>query len=359
MTTTKYPKEIFSVVRKTKTLSVTSLLIAADAYNDEKPLEIYGKFSRFPVTIINTQTHPKNILTANIDISYIPDMLFRTKIAYQKELENSLITSPSVQTSQQGVSTPGTTTVLSMGTYKGMTPVQVILREGNTAGIERQRDFLAQNAARYPANQVQINAINDAINLYMTGQLNNMNIQDTGTSNSTGQRLALYSADMRPNIYKKRQDGMSLVTAFHINWVFGNKYPVDLAISTYYAPVQRLQDGRLNVVVNGMDKSSGKKENILLSSAEWMDLCARMHRNMKQFEMVSAKKLLEAAETISKQNRENARNQAYQNPVTYTPDQNTNTVPSEILNSGMNSGYYAPQPDYSGFNPMQNGFGYQ
>ena len=360
MPTTKYPKEIFSVVRRNKTLSVTSELYPADAYNNEKPLETYGKFSRFPVTIINTQNNPKKILTANIDIDLVPDMLFRTKFTYRRELEESITPVPVVaaasnSTQVQGNS-PGMTTVLSVGNYKGMTPVQVILKEGGTAGLERQRNFLAQKAAQYPANNVQIAAINDAINLYMSGQLTNMNIQESVPSGNAGQKLVLYSADLRPNIYKTRSDGMSLVTSFHVYWIFGNKYPVELAIDTYYAPVQKLQDGRLNVLVNNMDKTSEKKENILLSAVEWMDMCARIHRNMKQFEIVHAKKLFNDAETIAVQNREAAKNTSVNTASAYNPIpdmavNNMSSYPSQTV-----SGSYQA---FTGVVGVNTGFGYQ
>lgn len=301
----RYPTEIFSGLRKSKTLSVTSALFSADVNRGEKPLAIYGKFSRFPITIINTAEKPKKILKANIEINQLADMFFRTDFAYRKELEISFEkpAQGSAADSLQANLSPAYRVVLNMGNYKGMTPAQVLAKERNTAGLEKQRMFLAQNVERYPANAVQIQAIDDALRQFAAGTLSDQQTNSTGAS---GTKFELYSADMRPNMFKQRSDGKHPVTSFHIYWLFGNKYPVQIEIGMYYAPVQKLNDGRLNVIAAG--KSDYIAENYLLSAAEWLNCLSMIKKNMKQFEMITAKKLFEDSRKAEEANRQDAKN---------------------------------------------------
>lgn len=288
MTQTKYPVETVSIVRKTRTFAINSFLTKADGYNEESPYKLFGKFSRFAFSILDSSDGVKKTATANIRPSEMPAIVAKTNIA----LKQNVLYTPSEAVTEANDS-PAYTVTFGMGSLKGKTPAQVIL-EGKGKELMQQRNFLLENLNKYPKNRKIVEAIDDAVKLYKENKLERKEKGKTETK-----ELVIYKAGMHPLIRNTREDGKCKVYDMTIAWKLGADYPVNLTIMNYYASVIKMEDGRLNV--RNVDNSSKLTLNIAMTDVEWMNVIESLQRNMRMFEVINAKSLFEQADQIYRQ----------------------------------------------------------
>lgn len=284
MTTTKYPVEVASVVRSNKTLGINSFLFRANASDNESPYKIYGKFSRYAITLFERVNGQRKMAKGNIRVGEFADIERRTQYAFNKHM--------SMETggAEHSNSLPSAYTVkIATGALKGKSPAQAII-DGQGAMVVEQRKFLQANLQKYPSNKIQIDAITEAIGLYRENKL------DPSLLNSSvdNEVISLYNAGIHPLVREKRADGKCFVYDISIVWKLGAKYPVNFNITNYYANVKKMDDGRLNV--GTVDESSRIKLSIAMSEAEWFDILASIERNMNQFEVITAKMIFDEAD---------------------------------------------------------------
>lgn len=309
MSQTAYPVEVVSIVRKNKTFAINSFLYRANGYNDESPYKVYGNFSRFAVSILDSSDGTKKTLKANLRTDDIPIISRKTDIA----LQHSMFYKPQKQA--EGGTVPQSeayTLKFNMGKLKGKTPAQVIL-EGNGKELVNQRKFLADNIQKYPANRKFVNAIDEAIQLYRQNKLENVEVSDPVEENV----IEIYKAGMHPLVRKTRQDGKCFVYDFSITWKMGADYPVTLSVVNYYATVVKKDDGRLNVT--DVDNSSRITTSVSMTDAEWVNIIESINRNMRMFEILHAKQAFQEAEEIYR----NATGRQAQVQNNYAQQQNT------------------------------------
>lgn len=291
----KNPKDMITVVRN-QTLVISNELSPEKGQTGESPLKIFDRFSRFPIAIIN-QSHMA--VSGNIDVHQVADLAKRSTFAYQKAMELELQPFQAVTASapaspgaavEQPLS-PAYTFRLKTGNLQGRTPAEILLENPkNVSVLERQNAFLKSRLQQYPANQEQIDAITEALQLFHTGQLapmGNMEQPKEAVSSTLYPPFSLFQSGYRPLIRKKRVDGLSPVYEIRITWHFGMDYPVLVEIENYYALVEQTPQGLLNVL-----KSKGTadhvKNTMRLTAAEWMDCIQRMQSAMQTFENLYA-----------------------------------------------------------------------
>lgn len=283
---TKYPLEVASIVRKTKTFSVDSCLEKADGNErGEAPLEMYAGFSRFAFKLLEKNDGEARATSINIRIPEIEDIVKRGEYALQKQLDSELGCGDASSEPQS----IAYTTKFAMGNYKGKTPVDLI-REGKGDELEAQKAFLKVNVAQYPKNQKIIDAIDEALKLQSEGKL------DVTSKTSVSKTITLYDSGMKPQIRKTRSDGKSEVDSAKITWNVGNEYPVTVEITNYYADVVKQSDGRLNV--RNADKDSMVTIRITISEKEWMDIMRSIKINMQLFEILNAREMFTVSHEI-------------------------------------------------------------
>lgn len=276
----------------------------------ESPLETFGRASHFRLTIINEQRKP---VYANIRMKELPDMIEKSLFARRHDLEESLRRtrpqSPPAPSSgqttgpSQDTSSPAYSFVIRMGRLKGMTPVQALLA-GKEAELRNQVSFLSQNIARYPNNQVQIDAIQDAFRLRDNGQLVE-NAAAPLPAASAGY-FNILTEDKRPLIRNTRPDGKCLCYELKIDYAFSQAYPVSVEIVHYYAPVRKNENGTLNVLTSEMDQSTYIKNTMRLSAAEWMDAIYCIRRHMDQCSFLYAGQVFNDSSACLQQNMASA-----------------------------------------------------
>lgn len=284
MVRTKYPVEVASIVRTNKTLGFNSFLFRADSSENESPYKIYGKFSRYAISILDTSGTSNKSVRGNIRVTEIADIERRTQYAFNKhmqfETKGSLV-------NNEGSSSRAYTVKITTGSLKGKTPAEVIT-DGNGKLLMQHKKFLEQHLQQYPNNKIQIEAINEAVILYKEGTLENK--KDVQGENEI---ITLYNAGMHPLTRQKREDGKCLVYEINITWRVGANYPVTMTVSNYYARAEKMNDGRLNV--KDVDEQSKIRLNVSISEAEWFNILSSIERNMNQFEVLTAKTIFNDA----------------------------------------------------------------
>lgn len=220
----------------------------------------------------------------NVNPNDIADISKRTEYALYKQIEVECSGS-----TNEAVNSDASNVTFNMGTLKGRTPASV-LAEGKGEELEKQRIFLLANVGKYPANQKLINAIDEAFREQAEGEL--VQTQNVPKMSS----ICLYSSGLKPQQRRQRSDGKCEVNEMRITWDVGNKYPVTIEITNYYASVLKLSDGRLNV--RDADNSSRVTLRAVASEAEWMNILRKIETNMHMFEILQARATFAEAESI-------------------------------------------------------------
>ena len=233
-----YPKQVFSVMSGNKdsitVLGVDAVLSAVtDTEEDNSSVfGIHNGYSRYEFTILQN----KKSATLNIKPLELPAILKRLEIAMKMEL-----TKPTVSKNTDGTSL-SYTTAFRAGKYKGQTPASLLLSGTPADDLLNQISFLEENAVKYAYNNTLIAAIKEAVNLQKENKLTAASVGDSGTS-----ILPLFETRDRTKA-KQNENGNNLVCGGSITYTYGNKYPVCVKIKNFYAPIEKLPDGRQKVI---------------------------------------------------------------------------------------------------------------
>ena len=271
MQRTKYALETARILRKGKALKINANYMLAKADEGESPFLVYGAMSRLSVVQLDQAADGKEVrVTGNIPMTSVEDIARRTAYAFQKHMD--ALCAPKVSgTSPDGMDI-----------------------------LNRQYKFLKDNVARYPKNQVQIDAIMDAAALYKAGKLE----QAQAVHHPT---IVLYDAEARALIRKPREDGKCPVYSIKVTWDVGEKYPVTFETTNLYAPVMHREDGTISPILKECDRSSIKKAALAISEEEWMNAVRQIQTNMRQFENANAAEIFRDALKADWENREAAK----------------------------------------------------
>ena len=300
ITMCQYPEEVFSSVRQTKTCCINSYLIMAKTEEGQRPYAIYDqRFSRYKITLIDTG-NGKKFATANIKTGMIADLAERSRYAYHRHLDAES------EPQAKGTS-PAYTVRIASGTLKGKTPAEILLQDPVKGKelLQNQYKFLKENLSKYKGNKEQMDAIMDAAKLLERGEL-------TGsTEKKQRPSISIYKADIKALDKKPREsDGMCPVYALSIQWNVGEKCPVMLDIQNYYAPVERLADGRINPKISMRDPASVVQIQYGMYAYEWMDAVRTIEANMRQFEVMTARACFDDARKTAKKLWDDSKSQA-------------------------------------------------
>lgn len=288
----KNPKECFSIVKR-QTFFILNELTLPEFKDGSEPLTFHHeRFSRFVFVSIN---EAKKAATANLPVRNAISILEKSKLLAKLEYEESFKSKENNEECSAAY-----TTTINAGTLKGKTPASALAESPeNVQLLIKQVEWLKSNLVRYPKNQVQINAINSALDLYRKGMLN----KDAAGSRKN---VIMYESGLRPLTRKVRKDGRSFVYEFRIYWDIGSENPVRVDIRNFYAPVEKTEQGLLNVKVREKDMSSEVHNVFAMSLDEWIWAVHILDTNIRTFENRHARQCYDVAEEANKINRINA-----------------------------------------------------
>lgn len=279
-----YPLEI-ALVQKKQTFYINSHLVPVG--KDDAPLLTYKNpesLSRYELVIINED---KKATTANVPVNEILRLQRISDYLYPKHLEKTW----KPKTADD--------VIITSGKLKGRTPSQVLLEDADGKdSLRSQYKWLQDNLDKYPKNKIQMDAIVQAVKLFDEGKLEGA----TELNN-----ISLYVSGMRPLTSRSVPDSLDtkfkFVYEITLEWLLGEN--VTVSILNYYAPVEKLPDGRLNVMKSAYDKATFIKNSMTLTADEWMNCLYNISMDMRRFEQVHAQGTYDESVKQSYNNRGN------------------------------------------------------
>jgi hypothetical protein len=275
----KFPKQVGSVKRTKKVLGVDAELFlpTKDEEMTIPPLTIHSGFSRFVLSLIDKDQDI--VPTANIpadDIFYVKE---RTEIAMNKVVDAQYFRKH-VATTAAPKSIAYTQKILADKNFKGMTPAEILINTPeNKELLIRTRDWLAANVSKYPNNQKQIDAINEALDLFDTGSLNSDTVVES--SDDCECTMMVYDSGLKFKS-KKNDKGYNLVYNISITCEPTKDYPFNVTIMNCYAPVESLSSGQKTIKLNQAVDTI--KASLVMKDMEWYTLLARISATLYNFE---------------------------------------------------------------------------
>lgn len=283
-----YPNDIFTLIRK-KTFSIEGHFISNF---EESPMKIFHEsFSKFKFNVICDG----GAAFMNLHIDALPGIIAKTNV-----VANLQYTPKTSAVSFSGNNSPAFTTRFLAGELKGKTPVDVLIENGDQGPeiLKKQYLFLQQNVAKYPGNQKLMDAIKDAAKLDRSTL--------SADTSIAAPVIKIVDLGCRPLTRKKRDDGKCLCYEGKVIWDGGKKYPVNVRIKNYYAPVTTKDDGTLNVNISGKDTSTELDKDFNMTTEEWLAAVDAMKSTRDEFRLCHFGKAYNLATAAGKENRENA-----------------------------------------------------
>lgn len=350
---TQYPWQVGSIVHKSKT-AIRTLGMEANLFSPKEedafrepsaPLEMHENYSVFRGTLILKEGEDKKYVRFNIPAKAVPYIYKKTELLIQQNLlsetlgnkiikcfKNMIKDSNSVvcdfvgnsinnvlkglktvftgipeitidmpsgtkKKSSKATTGPAYTVVMKSGKLKGKTPIAALNEDPrNYDVLVGQREWLEKNLSKYPANQSQIDAIIEALELFEAGD-----IGDEAESDAETVTYLVYEAPCK-NIKPLDEDGRHTIYQISIKYIAGNNLPFKVEVMNCFAPVDTKKG---NEIV--MSKAVKKKTiSMALSEDEWYTLIDAMMTQKKMFEAMTYPEQLKLAEKISKEAREKA-----------------------------------------------------
>ena len=309
---TKYARDLVTVKTK-QTLTVEPYFFIARSDDDMSPLQIVGETSRFRVTIINES---RQALTARWTVKEMRKV--KNNLSDARKFVNFIkwaktfgimATSSASNNLAAPIAGSGDSKAYSvrfvMGNgLKGKTPAEVYAEDpsGFEQKMRKQYDFIAgnigKNGGKYDeTNKTQMEAISDALNLLKNGSLKS----DTAQHTAQIGEIEILKPTMKPLIREKdERTGLCPVYSTSITVYPDKTYPVEIKITNFQAPVEKLADGRLNVKASVKQDEKINKMSLSFEDAE--NMLQEMEDYVQEFKALHAKQCFSDSEKCIREN---------------------------------------------------------
>ena len=289
----KYPLQTCKIKRTSKTLGVDFYLFApTEEDNSCSPLELHNGFSRFLFTIVDKSNPSVNVTPrANIPSGDIACIKLKTELAMQAYFLGGNTDSNSNE-ENDFKSRPAFTQKLLFGNGKGKTPAEILIANPQEKdNLLQTRAWLLPNVDKYPANKLQIEAIDDAIALLEIGELQESSAPPSGVI-----VRPIYKTEYK-HMSQKNEQGNTLVYSISIMFDSSKNYPFTIEITNCFAPIEILPSGQHRPVMN--KATHAVKSSIALTDNEWVDMIYHLTDVKQYFELTNFKPLWGIAQKYS------------------------------------------------------------
>jgi len=291
---TRYPRQIYSAGRKEIILSIENFLDPPSEKDTVPPLEMHSPFSRYVITIIDKSGAKIVTPKANIPAGDVAGIVAIARAAMMERVRYS---ESGNESEAQSTVSSAYTQMIPFGRFKNKTPAMVLLdNPDEKAELLKTRGFFQENVAKYPQNQKQIDAIDDAVSLLDAGTLK----QEDASQVKSGMKT-IYAVSHKYMADTNAQ-GHRLFYGMTIECYYGKEYPWVVTIENFFAPGQQTAKGGLTPRME--EKSAHARSIINLSDTEWSQMVSRMESNLQNFETLWYGKLYRESLDIDKANRE-------------------------------------------------------
>lgn len=341
----KNPKDLvkeFKTVNGTvTTLIVKPELFPAWAGDDDQPYRVYDKsFSRLVVTIIRKPAGGgKLVVNANIPVW---DLAGICKAAENASMMGTVISSSTFKWAMdmlKKASEPETPASvndgqnsrreenkkkaiqraseikIANGKLKGKTPYQALL-EGETGTLANQIDWLEESSRKNPkykkTNDVQVNAIKAALYLANNNLLSEEEKKTVQHECCPAQdTFVLLPATPKGDSRHPDENGYCKCYEIEILWHIGDRYPVEIKIGNYEAPIRKDASGRQNVIKSERKKNekgeyADRNFSFRLDETSFWNDVRMIKVHMSRFEQLYAFNQFRDADACDEENRRRA-----------------------------------------------------
>ena len=291
----RYPYQTYSVKRQSKVLSVEALLFTPTD-NDPSPLELHSGYSRFLFTLIDKTSSTTVTPKANIPCGDISIIKARTDIAMYSYL---LGASAQSSVNDELYNRPAFTQKLASTLFKNQSPAEALIADpANKSKLLDTRKWLESNLSKYPNNKKQIDAIDDAIQLFDIGELTG-----AGAPAKSASSFPIYKTEYK-HFSEKDKQGNSLIYSISIIYDGSKNYPFICEITNCFAPIEVMPGGTHRPVMKQATHMT--KSSIAMSDAEWVGLITHISNVKQNFELTNFRNLYSKAQEYDAQNRRDA-----------------------------------------------------
>lgn len=237
---------------------------------DELLMQVHSKYSRFQITIFEYAS--KQYANYNLDPAKLAGIDKKMEALHVMQMMN--------KSSKDKEPLSAAYTTMLTGKFKD-TPANLLLAAQETGNLQQvindlaaQVTFLTQNVAKYPKNQLQINAIRDAFNLLNAGQLVKKN---SGTD-----KIPILEDMKVPFARKVDAQGYTSVVSCNITCNFANSYPISIEVMNGSAIPVIKENGLTNANMSTLKDL--RKYSYNLSLEDFDDLLENMSEQKRTFE---------------------------------------------------------------------------
>lgn len=269
--------------------SATKTLVPAAAFyystkEDDLPFR-EPSLSRLDMSLITKAGDKTDVFVFNIPAKEINELRLKTDIAVTKLMTESsnCVDAPS-QSADGFAGSPAFSVQLMLNAFRGRTPGDVLSADPSKKNdLLKGKEWLEANLAKYPANQKQIDAINDAVKLLEIGELT------AGTATSSKSEspsvLTIYKKEFK---YKSKKDdaGNSLVYSVCITCDPTRNMPFTVDVMNCFAPV--ITNGNGQTIVKTAAAVNTKRASIALSDSEWIGFVCQAYDLYQNFKRCNA-----------------------------------------------------------------------
>ena len=293
---TRYPRQIYSAKREKIVLGIENFLDVPNERYPAPPLEMHSPVSRYIITIIDKSGMKTVTPKANIPAGDIAGIVSIAKAAMVERIRSSG-DGIAVETKSATDTSPAYTQIIPFGRFRDKSPAMVLLdNPADKTELLKTRGFFQDNVGKYPQNQKNIDAIDEAIVLLDGGKLN----RENATQVKSGV-LTIYSVSHKYMTDTNAQ-GHRLFYGMSIECNYGNKYPWVITIENLFAPAQQTSKGGLTPKID--QKSDSSKGVIRLNDMEWSQMINRMETNLQNFETMWYGRMYKESLDIDRANRD-------------------------------------------------------
>lgn len=273
----KYERQIVAFKKKTK---IGFSTFCVDDYLEPKqneedgPLELHAGYSRYLITILETNEGLWNDVTANIpvkDVINIKGNYDRILILKDtKDMLNSITHANNVSLDSEEPK------IFSLREFSGMKPSEILAKDSaNKQKLLEHIKVLEDNLSKYPKNRDIIVAINKAIENMDNNVNEDKNFGTIGTINKEIYHPAI-------KYFRTKKEGLNLCYEIKITYNDGLNYPVIIEISNFYAKVVTKDNGTTTIEASNKKDLITKKYLFTVSDFDYV--INRMVDNIRLFE---------------------------------------------------------------------------
>ena len=286
----RYPQQVAVIRRKQITLGVDANLELAGISSNSRgekvvlpPLSMHGPYSCFRWTLIDKSGTQPIYPSANIPCSEVP--VLRTKV--NAVIAQNTLRRPKMQQQNLNQQSLAYTVKIRMSKFKGKTPAEILLaNENDLNALLELQDYLRKqgpNSRYQESNQQQIQAIEEAIELYRAKELSPEMVE-----NDTTGSVVVYHRPQKVLLNRPTKGDHYFVYSFKIECIPEYNYPWIISIGNAYMKIKKKSDGTHETIPN--TSINRTVSQLQISDYEMGYIVERIHNTLMNFELIFFKK---------------------------------------------------------------------